>query len=342
MFILLYYKSSKQVLHCQVNYINYFYSMKVFIYGTIGSEVRASEIISQIESTKDSAIDVYINSPGGSVYEGFAIYNALQRHSEKVSTYIDGLAYSAASWISQAAPAGRRFMSRASHFGIHQALNMGGGNKADLEDQIEQLAKIDEVQEFIYSTSSGLSSESIRGLMESGKPLSYEQALANGFVDGEGQDYVQQLAANFNLNNNMDLLNDFQNFLKGAKGEGSTEEVAEKVEAKVAENLEKAETPAEVLGKDFAKLTDFEEYKANVEPMLTAMFEYIKEQPKEADINKMVAEKVAEEMKGLLSKIKSTATVPTPVEAGYDSEQVESFGPLTLGDVTSVNDFFKK
>ena len=314
--------------------------MKVFIYGTIGREVSSKDIIQQIESNKDDSIDVYINSQGGSVYEGFAIYNALQRHKDKVSTYIDGLAYSAASWISQAAPKGRRYMSKVSQFGIHQALNMGGGNKADLSNQIEQLAKIDEVQEFIYSTSSGLSSEDVQSLMKAGKTLSYDEAYANGFIDGEAQE--QQLAANFNINNNMDLLNQFQDFLKGAKGEGSTEEVTEKVDAVVAENLEKAETPAEVLGKDFAKLKDVEEFKANVMPALETMLSYITEQPKTEDIDKMVAEKVAIEMKALLSKIKSTATVPTPVEAGYDQvEQVESFGPLTMGNINK-SELFKR
>ena len=86
--------------------------MKIFIYGHVGSDVQSSEIVSQIENNKDEEIQVFINSPGGNVFEGLAIYNALNRAKEtaKVSTHIDGLAFSAASWISQAATKGNRFM----------------------------------------------------------------------------------------------------------------------------------------------------------------------------------------------------------------------------------------
>ena len=54
---------------------------KIFIYGQIGREVRASEIVKAIATDKET-IDVYINSPGGNVYEGMAIFNALERHGD--------------------------------------------------------------------------------------------------------------------------------------------------------------------------------------------------------------------------------------------------------------------
>ncbi len=317
--------------------------MKLFIYGTIGKEVRSSDIVSQIGKNKDDVIDVHINSPGGSVYEGFAIYNALQRESLKrtVRTHIDGLAYSAASWISQAAKKGNRFMSKVSQFGIHQALNMGGGNKEDLENQIEQLAKIDEVQVYIYSQHTGLDDKDITAIMEAGKVLSYKEALSSGFIDGEAQ--TQKLAANFNLNTDMDF-EKLSNLFKSAKGEAEVlDEVKEKTEAKLAEDLEKAETPAEVLTKDLVSASDFENYKGTVRPILEAIFEYISEQPKKEEIFAEIAKVSNKKMIELVSQIQSNKQVPTPEETAFNdkAEQVESYGPLNLGD-TNVFELFKK
>ena len=308
--------------------------MKIFIYGTVGGEVQSADIVSQIETNTDEEIEVFINSPGGAVFEGLAIYNALNRakDSTKVSTHIDGLAFSAASWISQAASKGQRFMSKAAQFGIHQASNFGGGNKEDLTNQIEQLAKIDDVQEFIYTNSSKLPKKAIREIMQEGKTLSFKESMALGFVDGEAM--PQKVAALFKTNNKMDL-EKLKALITGAKGEETLPEIDEKVKATLKKNLEKAETPADVLGKDFAKSKDFESYKKHVEPILEGMFEYIKDQPSKEDIAKMVKESTIEAMKNLLNQVRTTEAIPTAEESGFDDKinEVASYGPMDLGNM---------
>ena len=305
--------------------------MKIFIYGTVGGEVKSSDIVSQIENNTDEEIQVFINSPGGNIFEGLAIYNALNRAKEstKVSTHIDGLAFSAASWISQAATKGQRFMSKAAQFGIHQASNFGGGNKEDLSNQIEQLAKIDDVQEFIYTNSSGLPKKAIREIMQEGKTLSFKESMEFGFVDGEA--VPQKIAAYFKTDNNMNL-KDLASLIKGAKGEETLPEIDEKVKAKLKETLEKAKTPAEILGKDFAKSEDFESHKKHIEPILEGIFEYIKDQPSKEDIAKMVKESTKEAMIDLLKQVRTTEAIPTAQESGFEDKEnvLATYGPMDL------------
>ena len=156
---------------------------KIFIYGQIGKEVKASEVVKQIASDPGH-IEVYINSPGGNVYEGIAIYNQLQKHGD-VSTFIDGLAYSAASWVALAAPKEKRFMAKNAQFGIHNAMNFGGGNKEALQAQIEVLDRIDNAQVELYQESTELEASEIREIMKRSQPLEFTEALALGFVSGE-------------------------------------------------------------------------------------------------------------------------------------------------------------
>lgn len=306
--------------------------MKIFIYGTVGGEVQSADIVSQIENNTDDEIEVFINSPGGDVNEGTAIYNALNRaqRTAKVSTHIDGLAFSAASWISQAATKGNRFMSKTAQFGIHQASNFGGGNKEELKTTLERLAKIDEVQEFIYTSSSGLPKKAVREIMSAGKILFFKESMALGFVDGES--VPVKVAALFKTNNKMNL-KELSALITGAKGEETLPEIDEKVKATLKKNLEKAETPAEVLGKDFAKSEDFESYKGHVEPILEGIFEYIKDQPSKDDIAKMVKESTIEAMKNLLNQVRTTEAIPTAEESGFDDKtnEVASFAPMDLG-----------
>ena len=301
---------------------------KIYIYGTIGNQVKAKEVIAQIDAT-NGPIDVYINSPGGDVYEGLAIYNALQRNRDRVTTYIDGLAYSAASWISQAASKGKRFMARAAQFGIHQALTSMGGNKQELSNKIELLDKIDCIQSEIYNASSGLDPAFISEIMKSGKPLSYDEAHQLGFIDGESNPL--QIAALFNLNTNMDILEKFAEFMKGAKGEEITPEVKAEVTEEIKAKAEEAETPFDALAANLVKAEDFISYQKNVEPMLQAMFDYVKAQPTTEQIEAMIEKSANAKMIELVKKINSNGTVPTPQETGFmETKEEETFEALTL------------
>jgi ATP-dependent Clp protease protease subunit len=104
------------------------------IYGDIASwaweelgEMSSNILSKQLESLGDvSKINVYINSYGGEVAEGLAIYNALRRHNAKVITYCDGFACSIASVIFMAGD--ERVMNEASLLMIHNAWTNASGN----------------------------------------------------------------------------------------------------------------------------------------------------------------------------------------------------------------------
>ena len=141
------------------------------IYGDITSfpwcdgDVSASNLSRQLEQLTDvSEIDVYINSYGGEVAEGLAIYNALKRHKAKVRTYCDGFAASIASVIFMAGD--ERIMNDSSLLMIHNAWSYVQGNAKELRKQADDLDKITQASVVAYKAHSTLSEAEIVELMD--------------------------------------------------------------------------------------------------------------------------------------------------------------------------------
>ena len=303
---------------------------KVFIYEQITTDY-GNKVIAQIEK-ETSNLEVHIDSPGGSVYKGFAIFNALQRKRDILSTYVDGLAYSAMSWAALAAPKGRRFMNPASQFGVHQALNPVGGNKEELQAQIESLESIDKIQVEIYHKATGLPVARIKELMRRGKPLSIDEAREFGFELYE-QD---KIAALFNINDNQKEMNDvlktFATFLKG-DGDAPADIKAE-VLKETAEALEKAESTKEQMFAEFASRTDYLEHKKGVETFVDAVLDYIKGQPNKEEIEKWIEAKANEKLVAFMAEVKTKGHIPAAHESQFAEvvKKEESFEPLNLGN----------
>lgn len=135
----------------------------IYIYDEIGNSyyypaVGAKDIIARLEEIGQVPdIDVRINSPGGDVFEGDAIYNALTRHPAKIHVHIDGLAASAASYIAMAGDT--ITIAENGFFMVHEAWTFGVGNKRALGKTIEILSKIDEVIAKIYAARTGKTME---------------------------------------------------------------------------------------------------------------------------------------------------------------------------------------
>ena len=125
-------------------------------------------------------INVYINSYGGEVAEGLAIYNALRRHKAKVTTYCDGFACSIASVIFMAGD--ERIMNEASLLMIHNAWTWAWGNAAELRKQADDLEKITQASVEAYKAHSSLSEEEIKNLMDNETWILPEEALSYGFA----------------------------------------------------------------------------------------------------------------------------------------------------------------
>lgn len=172
------------------------------IYGDITSwpwfegDVSAVNLSKQLEAMGDvSKIDVFINSYGGEVAEGLAIYNALKRHKAKVVTHCDGFACSIASVIFMAGD--ERVMSEASLLMIHNAWTYASGNSSELRKQADDLDKITQASVEAYKAHSTLKEEEIKELMDNETWVLPEEALSYGFatsVDKTESDKASQNA----------------------------------------------------------------------------------------------------------------------------------------------------
>lgn len=158
------------------------------IYGDITSwaweelgEMSAVNLSKQLDALGDvDKIDVYINSYGGEVAEGLAIYNALKRHKAKVTTYCDGFACSIASVIFMAGD--ERVMNESSLLMIHNAWTYAVGNAEELRKQAEDLEKITQASVEAYKSHSNLSEEEIKELMDNETWILPTEALEYGFA----------------------------------------------------------------------------------------------------------------------------------------------------------------
>ncbi len=105
---------------------------QILIYDEIGGSfgISAEEFVSDLNGITSKEISVRINSPGGSVFDAIAIYNALVAHPANITTYVDALAASAASIIALAGD--KTVMMLGSQMMIHDALGQELGNAADM------------------------------------------------------------------------------------------------------------------------------------------------------------------------------------------------------------------
>lgn len=159
----------------------------ITIYGDITSwpwlesDVSSHNLSKQLEALNDvDEINVYINSYGGEVAEGVAIYNALRRHKAKVRTICDGFACSIASVIFMAGD--ERVMNEASMLMIHNAWTYAEGNAAQLRKQAEDLEKITQLSVEAYKAHSSLKEDEITALMDAETWILPSEALEYGFA----------------------------------------------------------------------------------------------------------------------------------------------------------------
>lgn len=165
--------------------------------------VSAKEFVSALDALPESTkeIRLLINSPGGEVYEGLAILNALRAHPARVVAVVQGIAASAASFI--AAGADELVMMRNSELFIHNAWGIAMGDAEVMRDMAKDLDHIDRNLAGIYADKSGQSAEHWLSQMGRDTYLSADEAVAAGLADRiEGEIAATEAAAakaRFNL-----------------------------------------------------------------------------------------------------------------------------------------------
>lgn len=143
--------------------------------------VNASDFAQDLDAITAPKIRVEINSPGGDVFDGIAIYNALRAHPAHITTRVDGLAASAASLIVQAGD--HRVMLSSAQMMIHNAWGIVIGNADDHRGMADLLDQQDEVIAGIYASRSGGDKDEFRTLMADETWLTDEQAVEKGLAD---------------------------------------------------------------------------------------------------------------------------------------------------------------
>ena len=146
-----------------------------------GGGVVAADVVAALADAGGGPVRVRINSPGGDVFEGLAIYNALLGYSGTVEVVVDGVAASAASIIALAGTTVA--MQDASLLMIHNASTMAYGTKADMAATGGVLGKIDATLAGVYATKTGKPAAEAAAMMDAETWFTSAEALVGGFVD---------------------------------------------------------------------------------------------------------------------------------------------------------------
>ncbi len=158
----------------------------IFLSGEI-NDGMANTIVAQLiyleakDMNKD--ISLYINSPGGSVSAGLAIYDTMQYIHCDVSTICVGLAASMGAFILSSGARGKRFALPNSEIMIHQPLGGAQGQASDIKIQAEHILKIKDKMNRILAENTGRSIAEIERDTDRDNYLSAEEALSYGLID---------------------------------------------------------------------------------------------------------------------------------------------------------------
>lgn len=155
----------------------------VYVYDVIDSwwGASATALVDALKAAGDRAVHLHINSPGGDVFEARAMAAAIVAHTAKVTTHIDGLAASAATYLAMAANEVR--MTDGGLFMIHNSWTMAWGDKAELRDTANLLEKVDGSIAADYARQSGKPLDQIVEWMNATTWFTAAEAQDAGFVD---------------------------------------------------------------------------------------------------------------------------------------------------------------
>lgn len=175
-------------------------SAKVYIYDAIGGwfGVAASDFIREINDLDVDEIELHLNSPGGSAFDGVAIYNALRQHDADITVIVDGLAASAASAIAMAGDT--IVMGSGSMMMIHDGDTIAWGNADDLREVADILDKLSDSYAGIYAKKAGGSPADWRTVMKAETWYTAQEAVDAGLADQVDDDATDDDAtASFDL-----------------------------------------------------------------------------------------------------------------------------------------------
>jgi len=158
----------------------------IYIFGDITSwewlesDVSSYTLSKELQGLDVDVINVHINSYGGEVAEGLAIYNMLKNHKAKVNTICEGFACSIAAVVFMAGD--ERIMNSASLLMVHNAWTYTAGNAAELRKQADDLEVINQSTMEAFKAHVNISDDELKTLLDNESWLSPQEALEKGFA----------------------------------------------------------------------------------------------------------------------------------------------------------------
>lgn len=146
-----------------------------------GEGVTAKRIAAALRNMGAGPVTVNVNSPGGDMFEGLAIYNLLREHKGEVTVKVIGLAASAASIIAMAGDTVQ--IARAGFLMIHNTWVVASGNRNDLREYADTLEPFDRAMADIYAARTGGERDAMAKLMDAESWIGGTDAIEQGFAD---------------------------------------------------------------------------------------------------------------------------------------------------------------
>ena len=160
---------------------------RIIFLGSAVDDMVANLIVAQLlhleSSDPDKDISIYVNSPGGSIYAGLAIYDTMNFIKPDVQTICCGIAMSAGSLLLMAGAKGKRFSLPNSRILIHQPSGGFEGQSSDIEIHAKETLKTRKRLDEIYAKHTGQTEEQVHKDMERDRFFKPEEAVEYGLID---------------------------------------------------------------------------------------------------------------------------------------------------------------
>jgi ATP-dependent Clp protease protease subunit len=159
---------------------------KVFLWGQVDDK-SAKHVIDRLmylDALGTNDIHLYINSPGGYVTAGFAIYDCIKSLNSQVSTICTGFAASMGSIILSAGTKGKRYIQPHARVMIHQPSGGASGQASDIQITAQEIVKTKELSAHILAANCGQTFEKIMKDFNRDHWMGAEESVAYGIVDG--------------------------------------------------------------------------------------------------------------------------------------------------------------
>ena len=154
----------------------------VYLYDEIGwFGIEAEKFVKDLNNIKAETIHLRVNSPGGSVFDGTTIYNAVKQHKSKIIAHVDGLAASIVSVIIMGADEVQ--MAENAFVMIHEPWSIVMGNAEGMRHEADLLDKVRDTIAKTYMNKSGKDRDEINAMMNAETWLNAQEALEAGFID---------------------------------------------------------------------------------------------------------------------------------------------------------------